>query len=213
MLILGIDEAGRGPVLGPLVICGYLVDKKNMAKLKKTGVRDSKQLSPTRRSRLAPELKKIANDFTVIKISAEEIDNMRATINLNRIEIEKMREIIDALQPDKVIVDSLERNTERFISKLGCSMPVVAENFADRKYPVVSAASVIAKVARDAEIAKLHKKHGNIGSGYPSDERTVRFLNDCMKKNKGLPYFVRKSWLTVERMTSEREQKEERWFR
>jgi len=83
----------------------------------------------------------------------------------------------------------------------------VAENFADRKYPVVSAASIIAKVERDKEIKKLHKKYGFFGSGYTSDERTIRFLKDWIKKNKEFPDIVRKTWVTAEELKKLKEQK------
>ena len=192
--ILGIDEAGRGPVIGPLVMCGYLVDKKKIPELKKLDVKDSKLLTAKKRESLMPKLKKICDDFVVLSIKADEIDKLRDVSNLNKIEIERMRHMIKMFEPDKVIIDSPEVNTKRFSSKVckGISVKkIVAENFADKNHIEVAAASIMAKVHRDSEIKKLHRKHGFFGTGYPSDERTIRFLKNWIKRNKEFPDFVR----------------------
>ena len=209
MKILGIDEAGRGPVVGPLVMCGYLIDGKKLPELKKLGVKDSKQLTPRTREKLIPELKKLADDFILLKLSAKDIDKLRTTTNLNKLEIERIHHIINMLEPDKVIIDALERG-ERFKAKIACGvnnkMDMIIENFADKNYIEVSAASVIAKVHRDKEIKKLHNKY-KLGTGYPSDPRTISFLKDWIKKNKEFPDFVRRSWITAQCIKSEKEQR------
>ena len=211
MKVLGIDESGRGPVCGPLTMCGYLIDESKMHELKSIGAKDSKMLTAEKRENMAPLLKELADDFVVLKITAKEIDELRNETNLNIIEIERMQHIINIMKPDKVIIDSPEVNTPAFSRKVMArvkdkSLQVLSENFADKKYPVVSAASVIAKVERDAEIRKLHEKHGFFGSGYSHDEITIAFLKDWIKKNKEFPPFVRKSWFTAQRIKEEKEQ-------
>jgi len=211
MKILGIDESGRGPVCGCMTICGYLVDSDNIPELKNIGVKDSKLLTAKKREELAPKLKKLADDYVVLKISAEEIDKLRSESNLNLIEIGRMQHIINMFNPDKVLIDSPEVNTKKFSAKImsqvrNKKIHLVAENFADKNYLEVSAASVLAKVERDAEIKKLHKKYGFFGSGYSTDEITIRFLKDWVKKNKEFPPFVRKSWFTAKWIKQELEQ-------
>lgn len=223
MKILGIDEAGRGCVVGPLVMCGYLVDEKNVSELKKIGVRDSKLLSSLQRNKIIPKLEKLASDVVLLKIPAGEIDKMRTITNLNKIEIERMAQIINAFNPDKVIIDALEANEKKFRKKIeglvnktaldsqsegrnnGCE--IIAENFADKNYVEVGAASIMAKVTRDKEINELQKGFADFGSGYPSDEKTINFLKDCVKNNRGFPAFVRKSWLTVRWIQEEIQQR------
>lgn len=211
MIVAGIDEAGRGAVMGPLVVCGASFDEEKVALLRKIRVRDSKELSPRRREQLAKAIEKIAKDIMVMKISPCVIDNRKAEgLNLNSMEAMKFADIINYLKPDKVFVDSPDVNTGRlrdFIKKmLKQETEVVAEHHADKNHPEVSAASIVAKVERDKEIAELIKKHGPLGSGYPSDERTIRWLNYWMKNNKALPDFVRRSWVTVELMEKKKEQ-------
>jgi ribonuclease HII len=209
MRILAIDEAGRGPVIGPMVICGYLIEEDKIQELKTLGVKDSKLLSPEKREALSPLIRRVALDFITLKIPAGEIDS---SDNLNSLEIEKFQHIINTLNPDKVVIDSPEVNTKEFAKKVMAKVKnkrivMVAENYADKKYPEVGAASIIAKTERDREIRKLHQEHGYFGSGYPSDEITIRFLKDWIKRNKEFPNFVRKSWSTAERMKTEKEQK------
>jgi ribonuclease HII len=190
-------------------MCGYLVDKNKLPELKKLNVKDSKLLTAEKREAMIPKLKKICSDFIILKIDADEIDKLRDVSNLNKIEIERMRHMIKMFEPDKVIIDSPEVNTKKFSCKVckGISVKkIVAENFADRNHLEVAAASIMAKVHRDSEIRKLHKKHGFFGTGYPSDERTIRFLKDWIKRNKEFPYFVRRSWITAQLLKEEKEQ-------
>ena len=198
-----------GCVIGPLVICGYLIEEKNAKKLRSIGVKDSKLLTAKKRESLREKLEKISDDFILLKVSAREIDKLRTVSNLNKIEIERMQHIIKLLQPDRAIVDAIEANTKKFHQKLMAKLDgthVIAENFADKKYAVVGAASILAKVHRDAEIEELNKKY-DIGSGYTSDPRTISFLKDWAKKNKDFPDFVRKSWITIQLILEEKEQK------
>lgn len=194
------------------MICGYLIEEKKIEKLKKLGVKDSKLLTPQKRKSLFSKVKKIADDYLLLKVSSQEIDRMRDITNLNRIEIAKMQEIINLIGCDKVVIDSPEVNTKKFAAKIASRLhnkgvEIVCENFADKKYTEVGAASIIAKVSRDKEIERLHKKYGFFGSGYTSDERTIRFLKDWIKVNKEFPDFVRKSWVTAMIIKEEMQQK------
>ncbi len=218
MKVLGIDESGRGPVCGPLVLCGYLIDEAKVKKLKTLGVKDSKLLSPEQRTQIASSLKKLADDYVLLKVSAKEIDKLRDKTNINLLEIEKMQQIINALNPEKVVIDSPETNTVRFTEKIRGKLKnkrvkIISENYADKNHLEVSAASILAKQLRDAEVKKLHKKHGFFGSGYPSDEVTVKFLRAWIKKNKEFPDFVRKSWYTAQKMMEEKQQTNLRGFK
>ncbi|HIQ50174.1 MAG TPA: ribonuclease HII [Nanoarchaeota archaeon] len=205
-MIAGIDEAGRGAVIGPMVIACVLVENEN--KLVELGVKDSKLLSPEKREELYKKILKVVNDYVVIKIPAQEIDEMRKRYSLNVIEALKMAEIINVLKPEKVFVDCPQANTIKFTeilrSMLKYQVKIIAENFADAKYPVVAAASIIAKVERDREIEKLKKEFNfDFGVGYPHDERTINFL----KKFKELPNCVRKSWSTTLEIENQKKQK------
>ncbi len=203
MDILGIDEAGRGSVLGPMVIAGVIVPEKMDKVLERMGVKDSKRLTPNRRTILSRKLKKMF-DYEIVVISALEIDQMRADgVNLNDIEKNAMRDLIIRLNPEKAIVDAVDVKAERFQRNLceSTGLNVIAEHKADDKYIEVSAASIIAKAERDAQIAEINKdyiKMGGIGSGYPSDPTTKKFLTNYTYDE--MPDFVRRSWATVSKM-------------
>lgn len=203
MDILGIDEAGRGSVLGPMVIAGVIVPEKMEKILERMGVKDSKRLTPNRRTILSRKLRKMF-DYEIVVISAREIDDLRASgVNLNEIEKNAMESIILKLKPEKAIVDAVDVKAERFQENLcnDTGINVVAEHKADDKYIQVSAASIIAKAERDEYIKEINKeyiKSGGIGSGYPSDPTTKKFLTNYTYDE--MPDFVRKSWATVAKM-------------
>jgi ribonuclease HII len=205
MKILGIDEAGRGPVLGPLVVCGAMMAPEKVVILERMGIKDSKRLTPQRRNVLSRKIQKIA-ECHVVKITAQDIDNLRAkNVNLNEIEKIAMIKIINMAQPDSVIIDSVDVDPVRLSTQisetLGTGISVKAEHKADDNHIPVAAASIVAKVERDVEIEKLgrkYKKMGGIGSGYPSDPRTRAFLEKF--EYHEMPEFVRRSWATVQKM-------------
>ena len=203
MDILGIDEAGRGSVLGPMVIAGVLVPEKMEKVLERMGVKDSKRLTPNRRTILSRKLKKMF-PYEIVVISAREIDDLRAQgVNLNEIEKNAMESILLKLKPEKAIVDAVDVKAERFQEnlRLDTGLDVIAEHKADDKYIEVSAASIIAKAERDDYIKEINKeyiKSGGIGSGYPSDPTTKEFLSNYTYDE--MPDFVRKSWATVAKM-------------
>ena len=203
MDILGIDEAGRGSVLGPMVIAGVVVPEKMEKVLERMGVKDSKRLAPNRRTILSRKLRKMF-EYEIVVISAREIDELRASgVNLNEIEKNAMESIILKLKPEKAIVDAVDVKAERFQENLrkDTGVDVIAEHKADDKYIEVSAASIIAKAERDFHISEINKEYiktGGIGSGYPSDPTTKEFLTNYTYDE--MPDFVRRSWATVSKM-------------
>ena len=203
MDVLGIAEAGRGSVLGPLVIAGVSIPENKCSILERMGVKDSKRLTRSRRHVLARKLEKMF-DFKTVIISAKEIDDLRAEgVNLNEIERLGMEKIISEMNPEKVIVDAVDIKADRFQEVISNSTGanVIAEHKADDNYIEVSAASIIAKQTRDELIAQINKdyrKMGGIGSGYPSDPTTKKFLTNFTYDE--MPDFVRKSWATVKNM-------------
>jgi len=199
--LVGIDEAGRGPVIGPMVMCGVLMDDKEQFKLKVLGVKDSKLLTPKQREHIYEVLIKDLK-YSVRVVSAKEIDTAvwSDSSNLNWLEADKSVEILNELMPERAILDCPSNNIPAFVSymkeRVHKSIDVKAEFKADQKYLVVGAASIIAKVTRDRLIADIKKKNNvEFGSGYPSDPRTQRFIKDNWDKYD----FFRKSWSTYER--------------
>lgn len=213
MLIAGIDEAGRGPCLGPLVLAIAMVEKSDEEKLTSLGVKDSKQLSAQERERQFPRIKRITRESHCIHISPQEIDELMTRRSLNEIEAMYAARLIDMLgeKPEVIFVDSPDVVMSEFAKRIkkytSCASRIVSEHKADQNYPVVSAASVIAKVERDGVIKKIAQEYGELGSGYPGDEATIMFLKKYLLQHSVLPPFVRKSWQTIGALESERFQK------
>jgi len=204
MQICGIDDAGRGSMLGPLVIAGISLDKKNLRKLSSLGVKDSKKLSPKLRESLYKQIIKIVDDYHVAKISPKSIDASVKKHCLNGLEAKYMAKVVSKLNPDTSYVDSCDVNPQRFgkeISRLSGNHKIKSYHHADSRFVVVSAASILAKVTRDRAIAKLRKDY-DLGSGYPSDSLTVKFVTKYYKKNHEMPNFVRKSWKPVQKIVA-----------
>ncbi|MDG6222247.1 MAG: ribonuclease HII [Candidatus Bathyarchaeota archaeon] len=211
MRLAGVDEAGRGCVIGPLVVGGVSIDETDLPKLVEIGVKDSKLLAPKKREILARQIREIALNCYVVHLSPVEIDHVVETgkrlHKLNRFEAQTMAKVISVLNPDVVYVDASDVNAKRFGEHIAENLvfrsEIISEHKADLKYPVVSAASIIAKVERDKVISKLIKKHGNLGCGYPNDQKTTNFLRDWIKKYGSYPDFVRKSWKTSKKIKKE----------
>ena len=206
MLTCGIDEAGRGPVIGPMVITGVLFDESALPRLQALGVKDSKQLSARRREQLFHEIKKIAKEIVSITVSAAEIDAavLSQTTNLNWLEADTTVAIIEKLMPEKAYIDCPSTNIlayrDYLSRKLTSTAKLVVEHKADETYLEASAASIISKVLRDQEIEKIKRKIGfDFGSGYPADERTRKFLEQNWQK---YPEIFRKSWEPYKRMVT-----------
>ena len=202
MKICGVDDAGRGSMIGPMVIAGISIEKKNIPKLRKLGVRDSKKLSPKKRELLYKQIIKLVDDYHVIRIPPRTIDKYVFEHNLNHLEAKKMAEVISNLNPDISYVDSCDVNAARFgreISDLSNKSKVKSYHYADSRFVVVSAASIIAKVSRDRSIMRLNKT-SNLGSGYPSDKKSVNYVKKIVSSKKPLPTSVRKSWKPVQKI-------------
>jgi len=207
MLILGIDDAGRGPVIGPMVLAGCLIDEKFEKELKNLGVKDSKQLTQKRREFLAEKIKELSETFEIILSHPEEIDGKnKAGINLNAVEAIKTAEIINKINKGftkiKVIIDcpsvSIEKWKDFLKTKIDnlSNLEIHCEHKADVNHVSVSAASILAKCAREMEMARLKEKYGNeIGSGYCSDPLTIKFL-EKHNQTYGDKGIFRKTWST-----------------
>ena len=202
MKICGVDDAGRGSMIGPMVIAGISIEKKNISKLRKLGVRDSKKLSAKKRDFLYKEIIKLVDDYHVIRIPPKTIDTYVFKHNLNHLEAKKMADVIKYLKSEISYVDSCDVNATRFgreISDLSNKSKVKSYHHADSRFVVVSAASIIAKVSRDRSIARLNKNY-QFGSGYPSDKKSVNFVKKLVSAKKPLPSSVRKSWKPVQKI-------------
>ena len=212
MLIAGVDEAGRGCVIGPLVIAGFLIKEENLPVLVQLGVKDSKLLSPKKREALSSEIIRVAEKHHVMKLAPKEIDcvveSKRKLHKLNRLEAQTMAQIINTLKPNEAYVDAADVIENRFKHHiqevLTVKAKITSRHKADKIYPVVSAASIIAKVERDSEIAALRATYGDFGSGYLTDPKTMRFLKQWLQTHDEYPDCVRKSWKPAKQAKNEK---------
>jgi len=202
-MICGVDEAGKGPVIGPLVVAAVAVNNaKDIANL---GIKDSKQLTKSKRKELANLIKEKFN-FAVEVIEPRIVDEYRRRNKLNELNREAFERLISKLDPNVAYVDAADVNENRFGSQIKASLTnkkdtdVISMHKADAKIEVVAAASIIAKETRENEIEKLKDKIGDFGSGYPSDERTIKFLKSFYADNGKWPTGTRESWKTLERI-------------
>jgi len=210
-MISGVDEAGRGPVIGPLVVAGVTFKDDNQ--LIKMNVRDSKKITPKRREFLADKIKKLALKYEILVISAKDIDDMRKVMTLNEIEVNAFTAIIKKLKPNICFVDSADVNEERFkkdISKnLSFKTEIISKHKADDIYPIVGAASILAKTKRDEEIRIISEKLQEklnipLGSGYPADQITQKFLKTWLENYGKFPIYVRYSWKNAKALLKEK---------
>jgi ribonuclease HII len=201
-MICGVDEAGRGPVIGPMVVAGLMLESESQ--LNGLNVRDSKKCTPKRREKLAQELNKIARTEVII-VPASDIDTMRENLTMNQIETKLFASIIEKLSPKIAYVDSADVDEDRFgkdiKNELSFEVKIISKHGADEIYPIVSAASIVAKTTRDAEIRKIAKEIGeDFGSGYPSDTTTIQFLGRWIEVYGEPPPHTRLSWKTTQRL-------------
>lgn len=204
-MIAGVDEAGRGPVLGPLVVAGVAVESD--VALRHLGVRDSKKLAPDKREALGAEIEKVGRCELVV-VPAEQIDVMRAEMSLNDFEVKLFAEIIAKLHPNTAYVDAVDVDEIEFKRAVQAELPfgveIVSQHKADELFPVVSAASIIAKVRRDQEMRAIEHGFGTpVGSGYASDPDTIAFLEKWIREKGTLPPHTRTSWDTARRLLAE----------
>jgi len=204
-MIGGVDEAGRGPVMGPLVVAAVMVESD--APLRQLNVRDSKKLSSDRREALAPEIEKLCR-HEVLVVPAADIDAKRAEMTLNDLEAKLFASVIEKLRPDVVYVDSADVDEYEFrraiLKELPYECEIVSKHQADDLFPVVSAASILAKVRRDREMRAIEAElHQRIGSGYSHDEETIAFLERWIRERGALPPHTRASWDTAKRLLAQ----------
>ena len=209
-MICGLDEAGRGPVIGPLVVAG--VTFEDDSELIEYNVRDSKKITPKRREVLARKIKEISINYEILIIPASDIDDMRKVMTLNEIEVNAFIKVIKKLKPETCYVDSADVNEKRFgrdiLSGLSFKSDIISEHKADEIYPIVGAASILAKTKRDEEVKKIEQKLENmldlsLGSGYPADPITQKFLKEWVNKFGKLPPHTRHSWKTAQNLINE----------
>jgi len=198
ILVGGVDEAGRGSIIGPLVVAGISIRESKIAILREMGVRDSKMLTPKARARLFGQILKVVDSVCIRKVNAVEVDVSVMIRGLNKLEAKVMADVINNIGANEVYVDCCDINPQRYKRYLEqhmvCTPKLYSMHRADTLNVVVSAASIIAKITRDQEIQEIRTKYRSIGSGYPSDERTMRFIKRWVNKKGRAPEFARKSW-------------------
>ncbi len=203
-MFCGVDEAGRGSVMGPLVVGAVYVENDDI--LKEIGVKDSKKLSPKRRETMYSEIIDAVDEYSVVILSAEEIDERRQKESLNEVELDLFVQATSKIPVLRVYADCPDVNERGFqssMSRLLGNTEIVARHKADDMFLVVSAASIIAKVTRDRLITEISEEFGeNIGSGYPSDTVTTDFIEKWIKEKGRSPKHTRTSWETVRRIQS-----------
>jgi len=212
MLICGIDEARRGPVMSVMVMCGAMIEEDDMPKLIALKPKDSKLMTREEREELYPKLLSVLKYYHVFIIQPSEIDKAVKGgdgLNLNRLEAHKQAEILNEFNPDKAIIDCPSNNIDSYrlyLKKLlkNKKIDLILEHKAER-YPLVAAASIIAKVTGDREIEAIKKEIGiDFGSGYMSDPKTVEFLKNNFEK---YPELFRKSWFPYQDLVNKKFQK------
>jgi ribonuclease HII len=220
VLVAGVDEAGRGCIIGPLVVAGVAVSEEKLSELIALGVKDSKLLTPKKRDLLYDEIIKLTAIYKTVKLAPVEIDKAveckRRLHKLNRLEAQTMALVIETLSPHEVYVDAADVVEKRFATHirecLTVKTKIISRHKADLIYPIVSAASIIAKVERDREIEILRAEFGDFGSGYLHDPKTQSFIKDWIKINKDYPACVRKSWKPAKKALSDRDSAQQKLF-
>ncbi len=195
-------------MLGPLVVGAFACEATAIPAVVAAGARDSKQLTPSRREEVYRRLESLG-ERRWISLPPRTIDRYVARGRLNQLELEAFAELVRAVRPDVAYVDACDPNEERFGQRLatlaGGTVRVVSRHRADRDLPIVGAASVVAKVRRDAELAELRTLVDEpLGTGYPSDPTT----RDCVLRHaadgRRVPPWMRRSWETVQRVKRSR---------
>jgi len=216
MLTLGIDDAGRGPLIGPMILAGVIITKEQEAFLKKHHIRDSKAIQNSEMQKFATLVKKHCKAYKIVKTTPNEIDHSLATgTNLNTLEAIKTAKIVNEINITKyqkekirVIVDCPSVNTKAWQETLMKyithkeNLTIFCEHKADENHVSAAAGSILAKATREEEVAKIKKKFGDIGSGYPSDPTTKEFLKSHGKELRNEDIF-RKSWTTWKKLFPE----------
>ena len=214
-IIVGVDEAGRGPILGPLVMAALAFKEEDLKKLEWLGVKDSKQLTLQTREELFGRIREIVHDFRIEVIEPDAIDLsiFDPDTNLNWLEAETAARMVSELLGDVVIIDCPSPNLSAYEKFFRAKMSeaaaakaqLVVEHKADVNYIACSAASVVAKVLRDRAIENIKNEIKiDFGSGYLSDPKTKEFLDSYFDK---YPHLFRKSWTPYKQLEEKKKQK------
>lgn len=206
MRICGIDEAGKGPVLGPMTAAGVICEDECV--FEGTGITDSKKLTSKMRNQLYEDITESYPYYVLVRTPAE-IDSRIGT--MNEFTVQCHAEVLRNLKPDRVILDACDVNAIRFgenvLREAHFACEVYSLHKADALHAVVGAASIVAKVTRDRIIDTLRLEFGNIGSGYPSDEVTIRFLKTYIDTYGEAPSCARTTWQTTIQLLQSSRQK------
>src|SRR5918998_416736 len=211
VLIGGVDEAGRGSVLGPLIVAGVSIERKNLLRLRRAGVRDSKMLSVKTRQHFFGQIIELAEHICIFKSECSEVDQYVFSNLLNKLEAKAMAAVINNIFAMRVYVDACDVNRLRYKECIECELGIakrpriVSLHHADRTNTAVSAASIVAKIIRDEEIHKIRSQYAEIGTGYPCDTNTMKFVTDWIVDNDSAPYFARKSWKPLKNILKDNE--------
>ncbi|MHA1520870.1 MAG: ribonuclease HII [Promethearchaeota archaeon] len=212
MIVAGLDEAGRGPVIGPLVIGCVMLKESELKILDEIGVDDSKKISPKKRAILVEKIKKISLAYKYLIVTPQEINDLHYIkhITLNQMEEQKFAELINQMTPSPNIIyldaaDTVEDRFGKTIKSLLTFNPdkVISKHRGDAIFKIVGASSILAKTVRDKEIERYKLEYGDLGSGYPSDPKTKRFLKEYYSKHQKFPPIVRTWWKTAENIVKE----------
>ncbi len=193
---LGVDEAGKGPVLGSMFAAAVRADPEELP----DGVGDSKGIPPERREQLAVAIHEAADAVGLAEIPVERIDSEET--DMNELTVAAHAEALSkaAVDGDEGYADAGDTNAVRFEGnvdeRVDAEVALRAEHGADETYPIVGAASIVAKEAREAHVARLTAEYGAVGSGYPSDPDTRQFLREYVAEHDELPECARRSWQT-----------------
>ncbi len=220
--VIGIDEAGWGPVFGPLVTAGVVMEELTLPRLEKYGVKDSKLFGSDEKAR--KKRKEVWEKtyphllgYSVQIVTAEELDNGN-TIDLEIKSIARILRELDFARREIMIIGMLGKlGKEKFVNRIshlldlrGIRKDLFRRNLryekkADRNYLPVSAASILAKITRDQKVEELCSSLGeNYISGYPN-YRTALFLKKYYQKKRCLPPEIRKTrdWLPLQELIDE----------
>ncbi|HET7147559.1 MAG TPA: ribonuclease HII [Candidatus Nitrosopolaris sp.] len=205
VLIGGVDEAGRGSVIGPLVVAGISIEKNCVSRLRKLGIKDSKMLTPIVRKNFFGNILELANSLCISKFDSYEVDSYVFLNGLNELEAIGMAKVINNIHADRIYVDACDINLERYRNSIKKYLwnpkpRIHCLHHGDCINVAVSAASIVAKIIRDYEIQRIRDIYHDIGSGYPSDKKTMFFIKKWVTQYKSAPHFARKSWRPLRSM-------------